>query len=195
MPCAMPFQAIVTHPPAPVRFCRFRPHNPQPRRRLPGVLHHSKTQGSKRASVLRRHNRPHIFQRAAHVFQPAQVRQEGDLQSLARHREDVCLACMQDLKIISDHPSRRAFPFIVARHCTALHTPEVRKDTGEGYRQMLHRMAEDSGMDTPTKEDLSRMDRKRKGKKGTLQEHNPSRGTNGRFQRSMACTEFLAALQ
>lgn len=41
----------------------------------------------------------------------------------------------------------------------------VRKDTGEGYRQMLHRMAEDSGMDTPTKEDLSRMDRKRKGKK------------------------------
>ena len=41
----------------------------------------------------------------------------------------------------------------------------VRKDTGEGYRQMLHRMAEDSGMETPTKEDLTRMDRKRKGKK------------------------------
>ena len=41
----------------------------------------------------------------------------------------------------------------------------VRKDTGEGYRQMLHRMAVDSGIKTPTNEDLSRMDRKRKGKK------------------------------
>jgi transposase len=41
----------------------------------------------------------------------------------------------------------------------------VRKDTGEGYRQMLRGMAEDSGMETPTNEDLSRMDRKRKGKK------------------------------
>jgi len=41
----------------------------------------------------------------------------------------------------------------------------VRKDTGEGYRRMLLRMAEDSGMETPTSEDLSRMDRKRKGKK------------------------------
>jgi len=41
----------------------------------------------------------------------------------------------------------------------------VRKDTGEGYRHMLHRMAEDSGMNTPTNEELSRMDRKRKGKK------------------------------
>lgn len=41
----------------------------------------------------------------------------------------------------------------------------VRKDTGEGYRQMLHHMAEDSGMETPTKENLTRMDRKRKSKK------------------------------
>ena len=41
----------------------------------------------------------------------------------------------------------------------------VRKDTGEGYRQMLHRMARESGMKTPSNEDLSRMDRQRKGKK------------------------------
>lgn len=41
----------------------------------------------------------------------------------------------------------------------------VRKDTGEGYRQMLQRMAKESGMKTPTNEDLSRMDRQRKGKK------------------------------
>lgn len=41
----------------------------------------------------------------------------------------------------------------------------VRRDTGEGYRQMLQRMAKESGLETPTYEDLSRMDRKRKGKK------------------------------
>ena len=41
----------------------------------------------------------------------------------------------------------------------------VRRDTGEGYRDMLHRMAEESGIETPSTEDLIRMDRKRKGKK------------------------------
>ncbi len=41
----------------------------------------------------------------------------------------------------------------------------VRRDTGEGYREMLRRMAEESGIETPTTEDLIRMDRKRKGKK------------------------------
>ena len=46
----------------------------------------------------------------------------------------------------------------------------VRKDTGEGYRQMLHRMAKESGMETPTNEDLSRMDRQRKGKKTSNKE-------------------------
>ncbi len=40
-----------------------------------------------------------------------------------------------------------------------------RRDTGEGYREMLERMAEESGIETPTAEDLIRMDRKRKGKK------------------------------
>ncbi len=41
----------------------------------------------------------------------------------------------------------------------------VRKDTGENYRQMLARMAKESGIETPTSEDLTRMDRQRKGKK------------------------------
>ncbi len=41
----------------------------------------------------------------------------------------------------------------------------VRRDTGEGYREMLARMAVDSGIETPTADDLIRMDRKRKGKK------------------------------
>ena len=41
----------------------------------------------------------------------------------------------------------------------------VRRDSGEGYREMLTRMAKESGIETPTTEDLIRLDRKRKDKK------------------------------
>ncbi len=41
----------------------------------------------------------------------------------------------------------------------------VRRDSGEGYRQMLKRMAVESGIETPSAEDLVRIDRTRKGKK------------------------------
>src|ERR687883_160912 len=41
----------------------------------------------------------------------------------------------------------------------------VRRDTGEGYPEMLERMAEESGIATPTAEDLIRLDRKRTGKR------------------------------
>jgi transposase len=41
----------------------------------------------------------------------------------------------------------------------------VRRDGGEGYREMLTRMARESGIETPTAEDLIRLDRKRKGKR------------------------------
>src|SRR4051812_46925082 len=41
----------------------------------------------------------------------------------------------------------------------------VRRDTGEGYREMLERMAEESGIETPTTDDLIRLDRQRKGKR------------------------------
>src|SRR6476661_7540718 len=41
----------------------------------------------------------------------------------------------------------------------------IRRDSGEGYREMLTRMAQESGIETPTAEDLIRLDRKRKGKK------------------------------
>lgn len=41
----------------------------------------------------------------------------------------------------------------------------VRRDNGETYREMLTRMAKESGIDTPTADDLVRLDRKRKGKK------------------------------
>jgi hypothetical protein len=41
----------------------------------------------------------------------------------------------------------------------------VRRDSGEGYREMLTRMARESGIETPAAEDLVRLDRNRKGKK------------------------------
>ena len=41
----------------------------------------------------------------------------------------------------------------------------VRRDSGEGYREMLRRMAKESGIETPTADDLVRLDRNRKGKK------------------------------
>ena len=41
----------------------------------------------------------------------------------------------------------------------------VRRDTGEGYRAMLERLAAESGIATPTADDLVRLDRKRQGKR------------------------------
>ena len=41
----------------------------------------------------------------------------------------------------------------------------VRRDSGESYREMLKRMAAESGIETPSAEDLVRLDRTRKGKK------------------------------
>ncbi|WP_052310898.1 transposase [Sphingobium xenophagum] len=41
----------------------------------------------------------------------------------------------------------------------------VKRDTGETYREMLTRMAKESGIETPTADDLVRLDRKRTGKK------------------------------
>jgi len=41
----------------------------------------------------------------------------------------------------------------------------VRRDSGEGYREMLERLAKESGIATPSAEDLVRLDRKRKGKR------------------------------
>ena len=40
----------------------------------------------------------------------------------------------------------------------------VRRDTGEGYQEMLARLAKESGIETPTADDLIRIDRKRKDK-------------------------------
>lgn len=40
----------------------------------------------------------------------------------------------------------------------------VRRETGETYRQMLVRMAQESGIETPSQDDLARLDRARKGR-------------------------------
>jgi transposase len=41
----------------------------------------------------------------------------------------------------------------------------VRRDSGEDYREMLHRLAKESGIATPTADDLIRLDRNRTGKR------------------------------
>jgi transposase len=40
----------------------------------------------------------------------------------------------------------------------------VRRDTAEGYQEFLTKLAKESGIETPTREDLSRIDKKRKNK-------------------------------
>jgi transposase len=40
----------------------------------------------------------------------------------------------------------------------------VRRDTGEEYEEFLKQLARESGVETPTREDLAKLDRKRKGK-------------------------------
>ena len=45
----------------------------------------------------------------------------------------------------------------------------VRRDTGQGYEEFLQQLAQESGIETPTREQLARLDRKRK-KKGSNQE-------------------------
>jgi transposase len=40
----------------------------------------------------------------------------------------------------------------------------VRRDSGETYQQFLEKLAKESGIETPTRQDLAKIDRKRKGK-------------------------------
>jgi transposase len=49
----------------------------------------------------------------------------------------------------------------------------VRRDSGEGYQQFLTRLAKESGIETPTREDLAKLDKKRKNKAGNDDWHNP----------------------
>jgi transposase len=49
----------------------------------------------------------------------------------------------------------------------------VRRDTGEGYDSFLESLAKESGIETPTRADLARIDRKRKGKASNDDWQNP----------------------
>ena len=50
----------------------------------------------------------------------------------------------------------------------------VRRDTGVGYQEFLEALAKESGIETPTREDLARLDRKRKGKGSNKDWFNPN---------------------
>jgi transposase len=50
----------------------------------------------------------------------------------------------------------------------------VRRDTGEGYQDFLTRLAKESGIETPTREDLAKLDKKRKNKAGNDDWENPN---------------------
>lgn len=50
----------------------------------------------------------------------------------------------------------------------------VRRDTGEGYEQFLVGLAKASGIETPTREDLAKIDRKRKNKASNKDWESPS---------------------
>jgi len=49
----------------------------------------------------------------------------------------------------------------------------VRKDTGERYQEFLTQLARESGIETPTREELARLDRKRKNKASNEDWENP----------------------
>jgi transposase len=49
----------------------------------------------------------------------------------------------------------------------------VRRDTGEGYQEFLTRLAKESGVETPTLEDLIKLDKHRKNKGSNDDWHNP----------------------
>jgi transposase len=50
----------------------------------------------------------------------------------------------------------------------------VRKDTGESYQEFMTHMAQESGIETPTREDLAKLDKKRKKKTSNKDWHNPN---------------------
>jgi transposase len=50
----------------------------------------------------------------------------------------------------------------------------VRRDSGEGYQQFLERLAKESGIETPTRDDLAKLDRKRKNKASNDDWQSPS---------------------
>ena len=50
----------------------------------------------------------------------------------------------------------------------------VRRDTHEGYREYLERLATEAGIEEPTRNEMARLDRKRKGKASNDDWTNPN---------------------
>lgn len=50
----------------------------------------------------------------------------------------------------------------------------IRRDTGESYQEFLTRLAQESGIETPTREDLAKLDKKRKNKASNDDWQSPS---------------------
>ncbi len=50
----------------------------------------------------------------------------------------------------------------------------VRRDSGEGYQEFLTKLAQESGIETPTREDLAKLDKKRKNKASNDDWQSPS---------------------
>ena len=68
----------------------------------------------------------------------------------------------------------------------------VRRDNGETYREMLTRMAKESGVETPTIDDLIRLDRKRKGKKLSNEDWTSKTDPDAKIARMKDGTTHLA---
>jgi len=63
-----------------------------------------------------------------------------------------------------DDPPEGCYSFIRPRPPDVGKVSIVRRDTGEKYEEFLTRLAKESGVETPTREDLIKLDRKRKNK-------------------------------
>jgi transposase len=68
----------------------------------------------------------------------------------------------------------------------------VRRDSGETYREMLKRMAEESGIATPSADDLVRIDRTRKGKTLSNADWASTTGAEAKIARMKDGTTHLA---
>ena len=66
----------------------------------------------------------------------------------------------------------------------------VRRDTGESYEEFLLGLAKASGMETPTREDLARMDRKRKKRMSNKEWKSPSDGDARIAKMKDGCTHL-----
>ena len=69
----------------------------------------------------------------------------------------------------------------------------VRRDNGEGYREMLTRMAKESGIETSTAEDLLRLDRNRKGKKLSNADWQSPTDPDAKIAKLERCGLYVAA--